>query len=485
VGRFRITILPAALTLAAAVFVPTLSAARAAGPGPHHAATATAGQRMWVSRYHPRAFPADGATDAVRSPDGTKVFVTGYSIGHEGSAFATIAYRPSTGARLWVARYPAGGRFFSGGSPHSIAVSPDGTLVFVTGQRVNADGRTDYATVAYRAATGAQVWAARYNGPSGGEDSAVSVAVGPHGKMVFVTGSSRTQGAGPTNDFATLAYRAATGTRVWARRYSAAANSNDQANALAVSPNGRLIFVTGETYRRGAGADYLTVAYRAGTGALQWHARYNGPGNGEDTASSVVVLPDSKTVLVTGSSEARRAASSDWATIAYRAGNGTRRWVSRYNGPGNGYDAASSMAVGPRGTLVYVTGSGTGKTSGEDCTTIAYRTATGARAWLQRFSGPGTGPDRANSVATSPDGSKVFITGLVSTKAADGDYLTIGYRAATGARLWSRRYNGPASSLDEANTVVTTARRVIVTGTSFRILGNPGSSDYATIAYKP
>jgi hypothetical protein len=476
--------LPAALVLAAGVFGSALPAAWAAGQGQQGVATATAGQPLWVARYHGPASPANGATDAVMSPDGTKVFVTGYSIGHAGSAFATIAYRTTTGARLWVARYPAGGKFFSGGSPHSIAVSPDGTMVFVTGERLNTTGGTDYATVAYRAATGARVWAARYNGPAGRQDSAVSVAVSPRGNTVFVTGSS--QGAGLTHDYATVAYRTATGARLWARRYSAAGNSDDQAMALAVSPNGQLIFVTGETFRRGAGTDYLTVAFGAATGTPRWHARYNGPGNGTDSASAVTVTPDSKTVLVTGASYGGKAAGSDWATIAYRAGTGTQRWISRYNGPGNGYDAASSMAVGPRGTRVYVTGSSTGKTSGEDCTTVAYRIATGAQVWAKRHSGPGSVTDRGNSVATSSDGSKVFITGLVSTKAtSDGDYLTIGYRAATGAGLWVGRYNGPASSLDEANTVVSSPARVIVTGVSFQILGNPGTSDYATIAYKP
>ena len=472
------------LVLAAGMFAPALSASWASGPGEHGAAAATAGQRLWVTRYHGLASPANGATDAVMSPDGTKVFVTGYSIGQVGSAFATIAYRASTGARLWVARYPAGGKSFSGGAPHSIAVSPDGAMVFVTGHRLNTAGRTDYATVAYRAATGARVWAVRYNGPAGREDSAVAVAVSPHGTTVFVTGSS--QSAGLAHDYATVAYRAATGARLWAKRYNTAGNGDDQATALAVSPNGQLIFVTGETFRRGAGTDYLTVAYRAATGKLQWHARYNGSGNGTDSASSVIVTPDTKTVLVTGSSYGGPKAGSDWATIAYRAATGTQRWIRRYNGPGNGYDAATSLTVGPGGTRVYVTGSSTGKTSGEDCTTVAYQTATGALVWAKRYTGPANGTDVGNSIATSPDGRKVFITGLVSSKAtSDGDYLTIGYRAATGDQLWASRYNGPASSLDEANTVVTSPTRVIVTGVSFQTLGNPGTSAYATVTYKP
>jgi hypothetical protein len=79
----------------------------------------------------------------------------------------------------------------------------------------------------------------------------------------------------------------------------------------------------------------------------------------------------------------------------------------------------------------------------------------------------------------------VFVTGTVTRAGQDGDYLTIGYRAATGAWLWGRHYNGPASSLDRAGAVVASAIRVIVTGDSFLVLGNPGISDFATIAYAP
>ena len=90
-------------------------------------------------------------------------------------------------------------------------------------------GGADYATVAYDAATGAQRWASRYNGPANRDDFALSVAVSPDGATVFVTGASfggRNRACCNSDwDYATVAYDAATGAQRWASRYNGPANS--------------------------------------------------------------------------------------------------------------------------------------------------------------------------------------------------------------------------------------------------------------------
>jgi hypothetical protein len=61
-------------------------------------------------------------------------------------------------------------------------------------------------------------------------------------------------------------------------------------------------------------------------------------------------------------------------------------------------------------------------------------TAPGTRQWVSRYNGTGNGDDDAKSVAVSPDGDVVFVTG-VSTAAGGPYYLTAAYRAVTGAQV--------------------------------------------------
>ena len=298
------------------------------------------------------------------------------------------------------------------------------------------------------AASGARLWAGRYNGPGNGPDLASALAVSPDGRTVFVTGDSA--GIGTGQDYATAAYTAATGARRWVSRYNGPGSKTDDAHSVAVSPSGRVVFVTGSSYAGPARADdYATVAYSAATGARMWISRYNGPASGNDSASSVTVSPDGRTVFVTGQS-AGKASGADYATVAYSAATGARRWVSRYGGAGR--DAAVSVAVGPSGSVVYVTGQSAGKASGADYATVAYSAATGAQRWVSRYNGPVSRGDSAVELAVSPSGATVFVTGT-SAGRRTSSYGTVAYSATTGTRLWASRYNGTGAGPAQASSI--------------------------------
>src|SRR5262249_55493433 len=151
--------------------------------------------------------------------------------------------------------------------------------------------------IAYNASTGAVAWAQRYNGRGNGDDDARAIAVSPDGTKVFVTGNSF--GGGTNDDYVTWAYRATTGAHLWARRYASPGNNGDEAKAIAVSPGGSSVFVTGYSFQSASGADFLTYAYRASNGAGVWVRRSNGPGNSTDAADAIAV--DNNGVYVTGS----------------------------------------------------------------------------------------------------------------------------------------------------------------------------------------
>ena len=131
----------------------------------------------------------------------------------------------------------------------------------MTGGSTGVKSGFDYATIGYNAATGRQLWVRRYNGPDNSTDNAAAVALSPSGRQIFVTGYSHT--ATTNQDYATIAYNAATGRRLWVERYGGPGD-NAPLSAVAVSPNGHAVFITGASYdpRVGSGYAYATIGYR-------------------------------------------------------------------------------------------------------------------------------------------------------------------------------------------------------------------------------
>ena len=390
--------------------------------------TAT-GNKLWAERYDGPAHYIDEASSVAGSPDGKTVYVTGYSygVGHVEADYATIAYDAATGHELWVTRY-GGPNKTSGVDATSVAVSPDGTTVFITGYTYGSGTFADYATIAYSAATGHQLWVKRYNGPGDSVDEAASLAVSPDGATVFVTGYST--GKGSDSDYATVAYSAATGQQLWVSRYDGPANYTDVATKVAVSPSGGTVFVTGDSYGKvsSSGADYATVAYNAADGHRLWLSRYDGPAHSTDQASSVAVSPDGKTVFVTGESDTVLSGSAfDYATVAYDAASGHQLWATPYAGPGTN-NVATSLTVNPANRTVYVTGySYATATAGNDYATVAYDPASGHQLWASRYDGPLHQGDKALSVAVSPATGTVFVTGASGAAGTVPDYATVAY----------------------------------------------------------
>jgi len=414
---------------ASAVFVTgTTAIARHYDVGPDLAVTAayasSTGKRLWTEVFSGSAHGGSDGRALGVSPDGRTVFVAIDALGESGTtAFATVAYDAATGGVRWVAWYDGTGYGRSG--PSALAVSPDGSKVFVTGQSGGPEGEADYATVAYDAATGRQLWSAR-RGAQGRQNYPTALDLSQDGRLLVVTGDSTWSGH---SCFMTVAYDTTTGSRLWTERYDSAGAGS---SAVKVSPNGGRVFVTG-----GFGNNfYATVAYDAKHGAQEWDARYEGSGCCGSWASGLVVSQDSATVFVTGTMSGER--SQQVTTVAYDALNGSQRWTSSYDRPSE----ANALTISPDGRMIVVVGETfrssvrAGRLSAEVLwsslmASVAYDAKTGEQLWARTLAG-GMKYDQfasAWSVGVTPDGSKIFVTGNVGDKNGVQVYATVAYSA--------------------------------------------------------
>jgi WD40 repeat protein len=426
----------------------------------------TPSAELWVARYNGPAngaesiFPTATQTMAI-SPDGAKVFVVGTSQGTtSGNDYVTVAYATATGRQLWEARYTGPGD--QDDVVGAVTVSPDGKQVFVTGGSTGTDTGLDTATVAYNVSTGAQLWVARYDGPAHKNEGGGSIAVDPSGAKVFVTGTS--EGTGEMEKtYATLAYDATSGTQLWVERYNAPTN-RASAGSLALSPDGTMVYVTGWSETASGGKDYATVTYHASTGSQAWVATYQGSG-GDNEGRSVAVSADGSKLFVIGSGSA--ATGLGYATVGYNASTGAQMWAETYTSPPQtGSTYTSTIRVSPDGSKVFVAGIGG---------TAAYGASNGKQLWVH--------PGGATALAVSRDGATLFVTGAAETGTARTDYATAAYDTATGNKLWTASYNGPANGDDGANSIAVspTGNTVFVTGTSE---GAGTGADLATVVYR-
>jgi hypothetical protein len=373
-----------------------------------------------------------------------------------------------------VAADPSGGMVFAVGSPsliaynagtgaklwenvgsgRSVAVSRNGHVVFVI-KPVGGIHGADFLTAAFDAATGKRLWARRYNGRANGDDRPVALAVSPGGRAVFVTGISPGKTSG--RDYATVAYAVATGRRLWVSRYNGHSRGSDTPAAIAVSRGGAVL-VTGTSPGRTSGDDFATVAYAAGTGAPLWTKRYNGPANGLDAASSVMPSRDGHRVFVTGTSDGRRGSGTDIATIAYAAGTGAPLWVRRYHGPTERNDIAVAVLASAFGGGTVITAGDSAGNGSNDYVSVAYIKATGQTKWVSRIHRD-VQPEFLEDAAISPDGRSFYLTGYVFPGGGGGeepsDVLTVAANVSTGAQRWAKEIaptiaNGTAAGLSVA-----------------------------------
>jgi hypothetical protein len=389
----------------------------------------TSGNELWAVKYNGPGDFNDNA-NAIAVDSASYVYVTGESTGPHAAGdygaydYATTKY-DTDGNQLWVARYngPANGWDY----PVAMAVDAAGN-VYVTGYQTAADATSgaDYATIKYDS-DGNELWVATYNGPANGSDHATAIAVDAMGH-VYVTGSST--GSDGRRGYATIKYDS-DGSELWVNRLSWSSAADPVAVAVDAVGN---VYVTGTgfffdqiepRYLRGL---YLTVKYDA-NGKELWNYTYNRSSNlySPLDGASALALDTAGNVYVTGRIEDLDTAH-DYATIKYDA-FGSVVWVARYNGPANGSDSATAIALDAAGH-VYVTGASAGPDGSLDIATVQYDTD-GNEIGVFRYGGPAQGSDSPCAIAADSSGN-IYVTGSIQGETSS-DFLTIKLSPGNGA----------------------------------------------------
>lgn len=319
----------------------------------------SSGNVVWCARYDGPGHSGDVPTAIVVDESGN-VFVTGVSIGENGSQdYATVKYNYQ-GTEEWVARYDHQGKY-SVNYSYALAVDGNGN-VYVTGY---SDGRA--TTIKYNS-VGVTQWIAAH-------DSAVTfaLALDPQGN-VYVTGSV-------ASDYLTVKYDSS-GKVVWENRYDGPGHNTDEAHAVVLDDSGN-VYITGPSCGTNFTFNCATIKYNA-AGDVQWIARYYG--NGAFGSYGFYIGCDAARNIYVGGFSDGFGTEYDFIAIKYDP-NGVQQWLSRYNGPANGTDYLNSMAVDNAGNVV-VTGNSRGIDTYYDYATVKYD-QNGVEQWSATYDGQG------------------------------------------------------------------------------------------------
>lgn len=425
----------------------------------------------WASAYDGPAGQNDSAEAVAVSPAGDRVFVggirtVGWSAPFSGTAqdtdYGIVAYETGTGRELWTAGYAGPGDPESGSRDDfllDLEVNGDGSIVFATGYSRDGRGPVDYdwATVAVDAATGRRLWATRHNTGGDAWDVTWDLAVGSvpdeegtERELVFVAGHMGS----------TVAYDAASGTKVWEASLTPGPDFRSVAFSPANGEDAPLVHAAGNG---------VVITYDARSGQEVWRSLF---GEKETPFYAWAVVASEESVFVSGWGatvfDLNEGIELEGVTAAYDARSGERFWQTISGAP-DVDDFFWDVASSPSGDRVYATGDSTG--TGSTAVTAAYDAATGAQVWVSRYAGLTGASAVSDSLTVHPDGGEVYIA---AASVAD-PFTTVAYDALTGKTRWEARYTSPGLGYSYRLAPSPDGSRLFVTGAH----GN----DFLTVAY--
>jgi hypothetical protein len=388
------------------------------------------------------------ATETVISADGTRLFVAGPARAGTRYAASVSAYDTASGELEWRFR----SRRTTSFPGCEVALSPDGSTLFLVGH-TNVNGtRNDLVTWALNANTGASRWSARHDGTAHQGDRAGDVIVGPSGRRVYVTGTSWSRGL-RDEDLVVVAYEAGSGARRWQRVYDSGYTGCqpsdgcwtgfEQGFTLALNADGSTLVVGGTQF-----FSTLVVAYRSATGERRWLRTYEDPASSGDASqywSSSAV--NDGTVFVAGGAQTDEGGEPRPMSASYDLATGERNWATTYDPPGLADGRWTSLRVASDGLSMFTAGA-VRRSSQDVFTVVSYDAATGVLGWVSEAE-----VGHSADLALAPDGGILYAAGH-RDEGSDSDLTIVGLDPSSGTPAWIGRHDAAAGDWERTRSVV-------------------------------
>jgi len=380
----------------------------------------TSGSLLWSDRYDSPDNELDKGTCVAVDLSNNPV-VSGFSslyfdpAGRNINSIYTRKYLPTGPPSAWSAQYNGPGGIDDRAVAIATAADTSGN-VYVLGYGKNASNNEDVYLVKYSSG-GSLLWAITpFDG--GGTDIPSSLAIGGDGS-IYVTGISEISPGSNLHGILVARYNGATGALVWADRYQPVAGGDSRGKGVALDANGGL-YVTGFTTSPSGSRDIVTIRYdaTASTPVRVWERLHDGPGHGDDEAVGVRVDPVDGAVIV-GGTVTTAAGDHDLILLRY-APDGTPLWSRTLLRPTSD-DSMVAMTVDPSG-YIYATGT---TVAGDTADIIAtLHDFEGTLLGVTTHGGPAGMNDEPTAITVNTRGEG-FVAGYSENANGSADYLVL------------------------------------------------------------
>jgi hypothetical protein len=346
------------------------------------------------------------------------------AVNRYGDAFVVGSRTDATGSKLLLLRYDKSGhlkwvrshRGPAQGDGEGTDVAVDGRgECYVTGQATRNLSSSDLLVARYTR-SGVLRWTRYWTNPLvNGPDFGVSIAVTPGGTTV-VCGDTRLNMS--KHSWITVAFNRA-GRRLWSHMFGTHGNVDNRADQVVIAKDGS-VYVSGTVVVKGK-RKAAVVRYGV-KGALKWWHPYWGNKTSNDWTAHVAV--DTQGNIILGCTTIRTGLGFGWAVMKFSPA-GNHVWLSEINNSGSQDEVLTAVATDSDDN-VYVAGT-MGTVDTADAAVARLSPADGTRVWLTGYDGPAHGIDLASALAVK-SGAGVYLGGSASNAEGDADMLVASFQ---------------------------------------------------------